>query len=349
LPTSVLEQAAAALVSYPDAGGLSVAEISHRGPVFEGLHAELGTRVRTLLGVPETHEILFLQGGARGQFAQLALNWLKPEARAGYIDTGVWAEGAYQEATKVGDARVLASGAASGYTALPSLAELSGLDDLAYVHTTSNNTIYGTQWQTMPDFGGIPHISDMSSDIFSRPLDVSRLAMIYAGAQKNAGIAGLTLVIIEKAFMEAARADIPEIWQYRVQAKNDSMFNTPPTFAIYVTLLMCRWLDALGGLGAMQAINEDKASRVYGVIDGSSGFYTGVVDAADRSRMNLTFRLPTEALDKTFVSEAEAAGLMALKGHRKSGGIRASLYNAMPVAGAEALANFMRDFQARRG
>jgi phosphoserine aminotransferase len=350
LPLTVLEEAAAALVSLPEAGGLSVAEISHRGPVFEALADEAKARLRRLLDVPDSHDILFLQGGARGQFAQLALNFLAPGAPGAYVDTGVWARGAFEEAATLGEASVIASGEGDGYHRLPDLAGLVVPPGAAYVHSTSNNTIYGTQWNPMPDFGAVPHISDMSSDILSRKLDVSRYAMIYAGAQKNAGLAGLTLVIIDRAFMETGRRDIPQIWQYRVQSKQDSMFNTPPTFAIYVTLLVARWLEALGGLGAMEALNAEKAARIYATIDGSGGFYRGTVaDPAHRSRMNVTFRLPSEDLERRFVAEADAAGLQQLKGHRKAGGIRASLYNAMPLEGVKALADFMDDFRARVG
>ncbi len=350
LPLPVLEEAAAALVSLPEAGGLSVAEISHRGPVFEALAAEAKDRLRRLLAIPDTHDILFLQGGARGQFAQLALNFLGPAAPGAYVDTGVWARGAFEEAATLGPAHVVASGEADGYHRLPAPGAISIPDGAAYIHTTSNNTIYGTQWHPMPDFGSVPHVCDMSSDILSRPLDVSRFAMIYAGAQKNAGLAGLTLVIIDRAFMETGRRDIPQIWQYRVQSAQDSMFNTPPTFAIYVTLLVARWLEGQGGLGAIAALNEDKAGRLYAAIDGSGGFYRGtVVDAAHRSRMNVTFRLPTEALERQFVAEATAAGLQQLKGHRKAGGIRASLYNAMGLDGVAALVGFMDDFRARLG
>jgi phosphoserine aminotransferase len=350
LPLPVLEQAAAALVSLPEARGLSIAEISHRGPVFEALLAETRERLRRLLAIPETHEVLFLQGGARGQFAQLALNWLTPGRCGVYVDTGVWAKAAFDEGQTLGDARLLASGKDADYRVLPDVSAREVPENAAYAHTTSNNTIYGTQWPLLPDVGATPHLCDMSSDILSRPVDVARFAMIYAGAQKNAGLAGLTLVILDRAFMEVARRDIPSIWQYRVQAANDSMYNTPPTFAIYVTLLVCRWLEELGGLNAMAATNAEKARRLYAAIDDSAGFYrASVVEVAHRSRMNVCWRLPTEALEKTFVAEAEAAGLSQLKGHRLAGGLRASLYNALPLGSVDALVSFMGDFQARHG
>lgn len=347
---SVLERAASALVGVPELGGLSIAEISHRLPAFERIVAEVEQRLRALMGIPDTHAVLMLQGGARGQFAQVPLNWLRPGAAAGYVDTGVWSTAAYEDAKLIGDARLLASGKAQGYVRLP---DLGGLDvsNLAYVHTTSNNTIYGTQWPTLPDFGGrAPHVCDISSDILSRPMDVARFACLYAGTQKNAGIAGLTLVILERSFMEAARADIPTIWQYRVQAQNDSMYNTPPTFAIYVTLLVLRWIEAEGGVAVLEAKNEAKAAALYAAIDGSDGFYrANVQEVAHRSRMNVTWRLRDEALEQRFIAEAEAAGLHHFKGHRKAGGLRASLYNALGMDAVGALVDFMAGFRMRHG
>ena len=344
----VLEAAAKALLGVPEVQGLSIVEISHRLPWFEKIVESTEEALRRLIGVPDTHTILFLQGGARGQFAQVPLNWLVAGTSAAYIDTGVWARAAYDDAKTLGDARIVASGEAAGYLALPDISRLELPENTAYVHTTSNNTIYGTQWPTMPTFGAVPHVSDMSSDILSRPIDVSQFKMIYGGAQKNAGISGVTLVILDKAWMAAARSDIPSIWQYRVQDQNDSMYNTPPTLAIYTTLLVCRWLEELGGVAAIAAINEQKAGALYAAIDGSQGFYRGcVTNPAHRSRMNVTFRLPSEELEKRFVAEAEAAGLHHLKGHRKAGGIRASLYNALPLSGVLRLVEFMQAFRQK--
>ncbi|MBL8787519.1 MAG: 3-phosphoserine/phosphohydroxythreonine transaminase [Deltaproteobacteria bacterium] len=342
----VLEQAAQALLGVPEVHGLSIAEISHRLPYFEGIVRETEATLRRLMGIPDTHVVLFLQGGARGQFAQLALNWLGGAKVGAYIDTGVWSRAAFDDAKTLGDARILATGEGNGYRELPDVSDLALPEGVAYVHTTSNNTIYGTQWPTMPTFAA-PHISDMSSDILSRPIDVSRFAMIYAGAQKNAGISGLTLCILERSWMDAARQDIPSIWQYRVQHANDSMYNTPPTFAIYVTLLALRWFEKQGGVAAIAANNTAKANALYAAIDGSDGFYRGYATPAHRSQMNVTFRLATEDLEKTFVAEAEAAGLHHLKGHRKAGGIRASLYNAMSLEGVERLIAFMAAFKSR--
>ena len=362
----VIEQAAQALLGVSELRGLSIVEISHRLPFFEKIVADTKARLAKLLAIPDTHDVLFLQGGARTQFAQIPLNWLVPGKSAAYVETGVWSEGAIEEARASvggGSVNVIASGRASNYTELPSLAGITLPADTAYVHTTSNNTIYGTQWHPMPDFvreertalapgdfvraGGerVPHLSDMSSDILSRPLDVSRFAMIYAGAQKNAGISGVTLIIIDKAFMEAARRDIPSIWQYRVMAANDSLYNTPPTFAIYCTNLVCQWLEGEGGVEAIAARNRRKASALYGAIDGSDGFYRANIQTrAHRSEMNVTFRLPTPELDTRFVAEGEEAGLHHMKGHRKAGGIRVSLYNAVPESGVERLIAFMGRF-----
>lgn len=353
VPPEVIEGAIAALQGVPEMLGLSIVEVSHRLPWFEGIVAQTEQALRELLAIPDSYAVLLLQGGARQQFAQVPMSWLTPGKVAAYVDTGVWARAAYDDAVTLGDARIVASGEASGYTALPDLGAVTWPENLAYVHTTSNNTIYGTQWGVpgqagnWPDFGEVPHVCDMSSDILARPLDISKFKMIYAGAQKNAGISGVTILIIERDFMEAGRKDIPSIWQYRVQEKNQSMYNTPPTLAIYTTLLTCRWLAERGGVAGAMARNEEKAGLLYAALDGSDGFYRGNVRASDRSRMNVTFRLPSEALEKRFLAEGEAAGLHHLKGHRKAGGIRASLYNAMPKAGVEALVAFMDEFKKK--
>ena len=358
----VIEEAAAALLGLPALRGLSIVEISHRLPYFEKIVADTKAALARLLAIPDTHDILFLQGGARGQFAQIPLNWLTAGKSAAYVETGVWSEGAIEEARATitsgaaAGARVdvIASGRAAKYTALPSLDGVQVAADAAYVHTTSNNTIYGTQWHPMPEFRDasgalVPHLSDMSSDILSRPLDVSRYAMIYAGAQKNAGISGVTMCIIDKAFMESARRDIPSIWQYRVMAANDSMYNTPPTFAIYVTYLVCQWLEREGGVAALAARNQRKAAALYEAVDSSGGFYrANILNPMHRSEMNVTFRLPTPELEARFVADGEEAGLHHMKGHRKAGGIRVSLYNAVPESGVARLIAFMADFRARR-
>jgi len=345
LAPSVLEQAARAVLALDDVG-LSILEISHRSAPFEKILVDARNALRRLMHVPETHDILFLQGGARGQFAQLALNFLTPGTSGAYVDTGEWARYALEEAKTLGESYALASSREQSYSVLPPLEGLTPRADTRYVHTTSNNTIFGTQWQDLPDFGAVPHICDMSSDVLSRPVDVSRFAMIYAGAQKNAGPSGVTLVVIDKAFMESARKDIPKIWQYRVQAAQDSMFNTPPTFAIYCVGLVAQWLEEQGGVEGIAEVNEAKARLVYDTIDNSGGYYRANIAAwAHRSRMNLTWRLRTEDLEKAFVAESKAAGLSQLKGHRNAGGIRASLYNQLPMAGVERLVDFMHSFQ----
>jgi len=347
----VLAQAAEAVLGLPELRGLSVLEISHRLPEFEAIVAETEQRLRALMGIPERYAVLFLQGGARGQFAQIPLNWLRQGETAGYIDTGVWSAAAIDDAKTLGEVKVLASGKADGYTRLPDIDALD-VDGLAYVHSTSNNTIYGTQWPSasrwQSGFGAVPHICDISSDILSRTLDVERFAVLYGGTQKNAGIAGLTVVIVDKAFMEAAKTDIPSIWQYRVQAANDSMYNTPPTFAIYCTLLTLRWIESMGGVAGLAARNTRKADALYAAIDDSDGFYrANVQEKAHRSQMNVTWRLPSEDAEKRFIAEAEAAGLHHLKGHRKAGGLRASLYNALGEDAVAELVAFMDAFRRR--
>ncbi|MGM0574665.1 MAG: 3-phosphoserine/phosphohydroxythreonine transaminase [Myxococcota bacterium] len=344
LPLPVLEEASRGVLALDDVG-LSILEISHRSPTFDRILEDARTRLRRLLDVPETHDVLFLQGGARGQFAQVPLNFLEDGRRAGYVVTGTWGEGALAEANRLGEAVALASGDEDDFSVLP---DLSGVDvpgDLAYVHTTSNNTVYGTQWQDLPDFGGVRHVCDMSSDILSRPVDVSRFGLIYAGAQKNAGPAGVTLVIAEKAWMESAREDIPAIWRYQTQANKGSTYNTPPVGAIYVVGLVAKWLEEQGGVAAMGERNERKASMVYEALDEHPDLYRPTVPRPDhRSRMNVTWRMRTPDLEKQFLAGAEEAGMVGLKGHRKVGGLRASLYNAMSVEGTERLVAWIEDF-----
>lgn len=355
LPASVREEAARAVRELEEPR-LSVLEISHRGPTFEGILREARDGLRELLGVPDTHEILFLQGGARTQFAQVPLNFLTEGTSASHVVTGIWAEGAHEEASRLGEARVLASSKERDFRVLPSLEGVEPPSGTAYVHTTSNNTVIGTQWPELPDFGEVPHVCDMSSDFLSRPFDVSRFSLVYAGAQKNVGPAGVTLVIVDRRWMEAGRDDVPAIWHYGTHAAKGSTFNTPPVFAIHVVGLMVRWLADRGGLEAIAERNEAKARAVYEAIERSGGFYRPVVEEpAHRSRMNPTFTIsddgPKEGAElvERFLAEADEAGLQGLKGHRKVGGLRASLYNAMPLEGAERLASFMDDFARRHG
>jgi len=347
LDQSVLAQASKDILAL-DGLGLSVLEISHRSPTYDKIITETYACLRRLMNIPDTHELLFLQGGARGQFAQIPLNFLGGDKRAAYVDTGKWSKGAIEEAAIAGNSFVMASSEDQNYSCLPELpSEITG-GPCEYVHTTSNNTIYGTQWRNLPDFGDTRHVCDMSSDIMSRPVDISRFSLIYAGAQKNAGPAGVTLVIVEKAWMETGRSDIPVIWQYRTQANKQSMYNTPPAFAIYCVGLVAKWLEGLGGVEAITETNERKAGHLYGAMESSNGFYRPTVtDPSHRSLMNVTWRLANPELEPVFVAQAAEEGLSGLKGHRSAGGIRASIYNAMPESGVERLVDFMAKFQAK--
>jgi len=353
LPLPVLEQMQRELIALPGVG-MSVLEISHRSGTFESILAEAEADIRALAEVPSNYHIVFLQGGASTQFSMVPMNLLDPGTTADYVDTGSWSDKAIKEAKKIGSVRVAAStkqAGTVGYVRVPAASELSLTPGAAYVHVTSNNTIEGTQFQSTPDVGDAPLISDSSSDILSRPIDVSRHALIYAGAQKNLGPAGVTLVIVRDDVLERSRAKkatLPSMLNYAIHADNRSLYNTPPTFAVYGVGLVAKWLRAQGGLAAVGKANEQKATRLYGEVD-RSGFYRGTADKDSRSLMNITFRLATEELEKLFVKEATAAGLDGLKGHRSVGGIRASLYNAFPAAGVDALVTFMRDFERRQG
>lgn len=350
LPLSVLEQIQQDLLALPGVG-MSVLEISHRSKTFEAILAQAETDVRRLAGVPAGYQVLFLQGGASTQFSMVPMNLLAPGVTADYIDSGSWADKAYKEAKKVGDARLAATTKSEGYSRLPRQSELQLTDASAYVHMTSNNTIEGTEYRTLPDVGGRPLVSDTSSDMFSRPIDVAPHALIYAGAQKNMGPAGVTLVIIRDDLLERSaekQRTLPSMLSYAVHAENTSLYNTPPTFAIYALGLVMKWLIGVGGLSAIGVTNARKAQKLYAEID-RSGFYRGTADAECRSLMNVTFRLPTEDLESAFVKGATAAGLDGLKGHRAVGGMRASLYNAFPEAGVDALVAFMQEFERTKG
>ena len=345
LPKPALERAQAELLDFAGTG-MSVMEISHRAKPYMAVQAEAEALVRELLGVPETHAVLFLQGGATMQFAMIPMNLRAAGARADYVNTGEWATKAFKEAKKLGDAKVVGTAEATNFDRIP--AGVAVAPDAAYFHLTSNETIQGVQWRDFPDTGAVPLVADMSSDIMSRPLDVSRFGLIYAGAQKNLGPSGVTVVIARNDLLERAPDGLPTMLDYRTHVKNGSMYNTPPTFAIYMLRNVLSWIKDAGGLPAIAAINERKAQRLYGVMDAHAGLYTGHAVAADRSRMNVTFRLPDEATEKAFLAEAEGRGLIGLAGHRSVGGCRASIYNAMPLEGVEALASFMEEF-ARRG
>jgi phosphoserine aminotransferase len=348
LPPAVLEQAQAELRDYHGTG-ISVLEMSHRSKEYEAINAEAETRIKQLLGLDSGYRVAFMQGGASGQFALLPLNFLSADAVADYVLTGVWSEKAAEEATKLGRVHIAGSTKDEQFRRIPRADELTLSDASAYVHLTTNNTIYGTQWHSIPDVGTRPLIADMSSDILSRPFDASRFALIYAGAQKNLGPAGVTVVIVREEFVAQASTSIPTIFRYATHLKNNSLYNTPPAFAVYMVNLVLGWIEHQGGLSALEAHNTRKAGAIYSAIDESNGFYRGHAAHDSRSLMNITFRLPNEEQEKQFVAAAKAEGMLGLAGHRSVGGIRASVYNAMSQAGAEALAGFMRDWAARNG
>ena len=347
IPLSVLKKAQEEMLCLPGAGA-SVLEISHRSPWFSEIMEETEANVRLLLDIPDGYRVLFLQGGAQLQFSMVPMNLLLGPDRPGcYIVTGTWGGKALKEARKEGPSVVAWNGSEEGFRRLPAASEIELPDSLSYVHTTSNETIQGVQFQTPPDVGPAPLVCDMSSDFLSRPVDVSRYGLIYACAQKNAGAAGLTVVLVRDDLLERSADDLSSMLSYRLQADAGSRLNTPPTFAIYLFLLITRWLRELGGLSAVAELNERKAATLYEVLD-SSDFYTGHVRTVDRSKMNVTFRLRDEDLEKKFLEQAEIRGLRALKGHRSVGGIRASIYNAMPLEGAEALRHFMLEFERQQ-
>ena len=348
LPQPVLEEVQRDLLDY-GGRGLSILEMSHRSKEFMGINAEAEQLVKQLLAIPDGYRVLFLQGGASTQFAMVPMNFLHPGLTADYVLTGSWAEKALEEATQLGNTHVAASTKAENYRRVPRSDEIELSSDPVYVHLTSNNTIYGTQWRTLPTFSDRPIVADMSSDFMARPFDITPYALIYGGAQKNLGPAGVTVVIIREEWLARVPATLPTMLRYDIHARNDSLYNTPPVFAVYVTCLVLRWLRDMGGLAEAARRNETKAGAIYGVIDASDGFYRGHAEPESRSLMNITFRLPTEELEKAFVRTATEQGFIGLAGHRSVGGIRASLYTAMTVEGATALAGFMREFLRTHG
>jgi phosphoserine aminotransferase len=348
LPLAVLEEAQRDLVALPGIG-MSVMEISHRSKTFEDILHRAIEDIRVLAGISADYTVLLLQGGASLQFSMVPMNLLAPGATADYIVTGGWAEKAVKEAKKVGNVNVAWTEEGGGvFTRIPRQQELKLTPGAAYVHMTSNNTLFGTQWKALPDVGGAPLVSDTSSDMFSGPIDVSRHALIYAGAQKNLGPSGVTLVIIRNDLLARSKDSLPTMLNYKVHAGNDSLYNTPPTFGVYVLGLTMKWLRRQGGLEAIAQVNERKAAKLYAEID-RTGFYRGTAQKDSRSLMNVTFRLSTEDLEKQFVKESTAAGLDGLKGHRSVGGMRASIYNAFAEPGVDALVEFMREFERKHG
>ena len=350
LPLAVLEQAQSEFVDYHETG-MSILEHSHRGKAYEAVHAEALALFAELLGLPSTHGVIALQGGASLQFAMLPMNFLPAGRSADYLVTGHWAKIAFTEAGRVGTVRKAADPIESDkrYVRLPRPEEIVIDPKAAYVHMTSNNTIYGTQWQSLPDAKGAPLVSDMSSDILSRPIDAARHHLIYAGAQKNLGPSGLTVVAVNKDWLKESRLDIPDILRYRTHLDAKSLYHTPPTFAVYLFGLNLKWIKSQGGAAGMEKRNAAKSDLLYGALDRLSGFYTAPVEKASRSRMNVVFRTPSSELDEAFCGEAEKAGMTGLKGHRSTGGVRASLYNAVSLEDVRSLVSFMEAFAKRNG
>jgi phosphoserine aminotransferase len=346
LPLPVLQEAQRDLVSLPGVG-MSVLEISHRSKSFEEMLAEAKQLLSELLGIPAGYSILFLQGGASLQFSMLPMNLLRGTGKtADYVLTGTWGGKAFADAKREGQVRAAWDGKAENYSRLPEPGEVKVGGESAYVHFTSNETIQGVQFRSLPDLRGATVVCDSSSDFLSRPVPVDRCGLIYACAQKNAGISGVTVVIIRDELLARVPDGLSPMLDYKLQAQNDSLYNTPPTFAIYILLLVARWLkNEIGGLGRMAEINAEKAGLLYNVLDASGGFYRGHAKPDCRSHMNVTWRLPSEELEQTFVKQAKGRNLFELKGHRSVGGIRASIYNAMPIDGVRALREFMLDFQ----
>lgn len=348
LPLSVLEQAQQELLDFQGTG-MSILETSHRSKAYEAVNSEAEARVKQLLGLGDDYRALFVQGGASLQFAMVPMNFLPAGATADYLITGSWATKASDEARRIGQVHVAATTKEEQYRRIPTPDDIRLSDAPAYVHLTSNNTIYGTQWHVFPRFGDVPLVADMSSDILSRPFDAGQFALIYAGAQKNIGPAGVTLVVIRQNWMEQAPETLPAILRYATHAKSDSLYHTPPVFSVYLVNLVLKDIEACGGLAAVAERNQQKAAAIYGAIDRSGGFYQPHAANDSRSLMNITFRLASEDLEKRFISEAANAGMVGLKGHRSVGGVRVSLYNAMSLEGCSTLASFMDDFAQRAG
>jgi phosphoserine aminotransferase len=344
IPMEVLEQAQAEMLDWKGTG-MSVMEVSHRGKEYEEMHNHAQSLFREIAGMGDEWKILFLTGGASSQFCMLPMNMLYDGRGADYIVTGHWGKAAVKEAKRYGPVNAISTEKDGVFRSIPKQSDLKLDPKAAYVHMTSNNTIFGTQWHYWPDLGSAPAVADMSSDIFSRPMPVDKFSMIYAGAQKNLGPSGVTVVAARESFLAQAKADLP----YKTHLDNNSLYNTPPCFSIYVLDLTLGWIKKMGGLEAMQKINDEKARLLYDAIDSSGGYYSCPVDKDARSKMNVVFRLTSEELEERFVKEAKAGGIIGVKGHRSVGGIRFSIYNANLVANVAASTDFMRDFQKRNG
>ena len=347
LPEPVLQQAAAEMLDW-HGSGMSVMEMSHRGKEFIEIHAQAEADLRELMGIPKNYKVLFLQGGASAQFAVVPMNLLRGKTKADYVNTGQWSKKAISDAKKYCKVNVAASSEPENFTRAPKQSEWKLDSDAAYVHITTNETIGGVEFHWVPDTGDVPLVADMSSHILSRPMDVSRYGLIYAGAQKNIGPAGVTIVIVRDDLLGQALPITPTVFDYTVQAENDSMSNTPATYGIYVAGLVFQWLKKQGGLTKMEQINRAKAALLYDYLD-QTEFYLSPVAKDDRSLMNIPFTLRNADLDKAFIQETEAVGLTQLKGHRSVGGMRASIYNAMPTEGVQTLVKFMKEFERKHG
>ncbi len=342
LPLEVLQKAQKEFIDFNESG-MSVMELSHRSKEYEAVHQKAKSLLIELMGIPEDYDILFLQGGASLQFSMLPMNFLTPEKTAHFVMTGAWSEKALAEAKLFGNTSVTATSESDNYSYIPEV-DLSDVKDGAYLHITSNNTIFGTQWQEFPN-SPIPLVADMSSDILSRKIDVSKFDVIYGGAQKNLGPSGVTVVVMKKSWLQNENANVPKILKYSTHTKADSLYNTPPTFAIYMLSLVLEWLKENGGIDAAEQRNGQKADVLYKCIDESGGFYKGHAEKDSRSRMNVTFTLRDDELTKTFVQQAKEAKMVGLGGHRSVGGCRASIYNAVTLKDCEKLAAFMKKFQ----
>ncbi|SFB95644.1 phosphoserine aminotransferase apoenzyme [Bacillus sp. OV322] len=343
LPEEVLTKAQSEWLNIRNSG-MSVMELSHRSSIFEDIHNSAIHSLKEILQIPSNYEVLFLQGGASLQFSMVPMNLNAPDKFADYVITGSWSEKALKEAQKVGKTRIAGSGKKDNYTHIPKPDEILVSNDASYLHITSNNTIYGTQWREYPDTKHVPLAADMSSDILSKEIEVDKFGLIYAGAQKNLGPSGVTAVIIRKDLIHES-SHIPSMLSYYIHAKNNSLYNTPPTFAIYLLSLVLEWVKDKGGLKKIEAINTKKANLIYKAIDESDGFYKGHARSGSRSNMNITFTLPEEDAEKQFLKQAAEAGFTGLNGHRSIGGCRASIYNAVPYSHCEQLFDFMKAFK----
>ena len=348
LPEPVLEEARRDLMSLPGAG-MSILEISHRSKTFEEILGAADADIRRLASIPSNYHILFVGGGASLQFSMVPMNLLGANQSADYIVTGSWSKKAVKEAQKVGMVSIAATTESESFARIPEQSELKLDAEAAYVHITTNNTIYGTEWHREPEVGSVPLVADFSSDVFSRPIDVGKYALLYAGAQKNLGPAGVTIVVIREDLLARTPKGLPTMLDYNTHAQHKSLYNTPPVFAIYVVGLVVKWMLQEGGLEAIGQENAEKAKILYDALDSSGGFYRPHAEPGSRSNMNVTFRLPSEDLERQFVGEAARQGFSGLKGHRSVGGIRASIYNAFPKKGVEELVSFAREFAAKNG